>query len=215
MPFDASIASEHARADGCAPGAAPAVGRFEQLPKWLNLVPMVLQWLWLSLRHGSVTLPSSANPGITAGGLVGEGKLEYFAAMGPLARAATAPAIGVRNLPGLQAAEVHGRLRDAGLAFPLVAKPDLGWCGFGVRRLDDAAALDAYLREFPQDEIVVLQRYLPGSGEAGLFYLRHPDAERGSLFGILLRDAPAVTGNGRDTLAELVDADARLRRATH
>jgi hypothetical protein len=214
MPPEAGIAAQPARAGGGS-REAPAVGRFERLPKWLNLVPMVAQWLWLSLRHGSVTLPSSANPGITAGGLVGEGKLEYFAAMGALARAATAPAIGVCNTRGLQAAEVLDRLQDAGLAFPLVAKPDLGWCGFGVRRLDDADALDAYLHAFPRDETVVLQRYLPGNGEAGLFYLRHPDAERGTLFGVLLRDAPAVLGNGRDTLATLVDADARLRRATH
>lgn len=99
-----------------------AVGRFERLPKWLNLVPMVLQWLWLSLRHGSVTLPSAANPGITAGGLVGEGKLEYFAAMGPLARAATAPAIGIRNTPQLRVADALRQLDEAGLSFPVVAK---------------------------------------------------------------------------------------------
>jgi hypothetical protein len=219
MPPEASIAADGAHVDaqtGAGAGVgAREVGRFEQLPKWLNLVPMVLQWLWLSLRHGSVTLPSSANPGITAGGLVGEGKLEYFGAMGPLARAATAPAIGVHNTADLHVGSVLGRLADAGLPFPLVAKPDLGWCGFGVRRLDDAAALGAYLREFPVGETVVLQRYLPGRGEAGLFYLRHPDAVRGTLFGVLLRDAPAVTGNGRDTVAALVAADPRLRRATH
>ncbi|MEP6633345.1 MAG: hypothetical protein ABJA62_03970, partial [Luteimonas sp.] len=74
---------------------ARRAGRFEQLPKWLNLIPMVVQWLWLGLRYGSVTLPSSANPAITAGGLVGEGKLEYFAIMGALAKAATAQYIGV------------------------------------------------------------------------------------------------------------------------
>jgi hypothetical protein len=84
-----------------------------------------------------------------------------------------------------------------------------------VRRLDDVAALAGYLREFPAEETVVLQRFLPGRGEAGLFYLRHPDAEQGTLFGILLRDAPSVVGNGCDTLAALVEADARLRRATH
>lgn len=175
---------------------------------------MVLQWLWLSARHGSVTLPSSANPGITAGGLVGEGKLEYFAAMGPVARAATAPALGVRNVAGLRLADVEARLAAAGLDYPLVAKPDLGWCGFGVRRIGDAHALRAYLDAFPQGETVVLQRFLPGSGEAGLFYLRHPDQAQGRLFGILLRDAPAVTGNGVDCLATLVEADPRLRRAT-
>lgn len=188
-----------------------AVGRFERLPKWLNLVPMVLQWIWLGLRHGSFTLPSAANPGITSGGLVGEGKLEYFAAMGALARAATAAHIGVRNLRQ-PVAQVLGQLAAANLQFPLVAKPDLGWCGYGVRLLGGSADLVRYMRQFPRDETFLLQRYLPEPGEAGLFYMRDPDACTGRLIGVLLRHYPSVTGDGRSTVAALVAADARLQR---
>jgi hypothetical protein len=187
-------------------------GRFERLPKWLNLVPMVLQWCWLGLRYRSITLPSTTNPGITSGGLVGEGKLEYFAAMGAIARAATAENFGVRNEASLGPEELLARMREAGLEFPVVAKPDLGWCGYGVRRLADADELAAYLAQFPHGETFLLQRFLPEPGEAGLFYMRAPDAAQGELIGILLRDFPAVTGNGRDSLARLVAADTRLQR---
>ncbi|MEO8161293.1 MAG: hypothetical protein ABI588_07720 [Arenimonas sp.] len=189
-------------------------GRFERLPKWLNLVPMVLQWTWLGLRYGSFTLPSAANPGITSGGLVGEGKLEYFAAMGPLARAATADYLGVETTPGLESGTLVQRMRADGLAFPIVAKPDIGWCGHGVRLLADEGALAAYLRAYPVGETFLLQRYLPEPGEAGLFYMREPDAAQGVLIGILLRDYPAVTGNGHDSIAQLIAADPRLGRAT-
>ena len=194
--------------------AAVPVGRFEQLPKWLNLVPMVLQWCWLGLRHGSFTLPSAANPGITSGGLVGEGKLEYFAAMGALARAATADYLGVVNHAGLPASDIAERMAEAGLAFPIVAKPDIGWCGYGVRLLADERELEAYRRSYPPGETFLLQRYLPEPGEAGLFYMREPDVAQGRLIGILLRDYPAVTGNGRDDIATLIAADPRLQRAT-
>ena len=204
--------AEHALVDA-APGARLPEGRFERLPKWLNLVPMVLQWTWLGLRYGSIALPSAANPGITSGGLVGEGKLEYFAAMGPLASAACAGQIGVTNTPGMDASEVLPRLRAAGLAFPVVAKPDIGWCGYGVRLLADESELGEYLRSYPANETVVLQRYLPEPGEAGLFYMRAPEDAQGRLIGILLREYPAVTGNGRDDIAKLVAADPRLRRA--
>lgn len=195
-----------------APGRLPE-GRFERLPKWLNLVPMVLQWIGLGLRHGSFTLPSTVDPGITAGGLVGEGKLEYFAAMGTLARAATAGYLGVRKGEETRAETVLAEMATAGLRFPVVAKPDLGWCGYGVRRLDDAAALARYLDAFPSGETLLLQRYLAEPGEAGLFYMREPDAAQGELIGILLRGFPQVTGDGRRTLAALADADPRLRRA--
>jgi hypothetical protein len=188
-------------------------GSFERLPKSLNLVPMVLQWCWLGLRHRSFTLPSTANPGITSGGLVGEGKLEYFAAMGTLARAATAAHIGVRNDASVGAEYVQERMREAGIDFPVVAKPDLGWCGYGVRRLDEAHGLAEYLRLFPRGETFLLQRYLAEPGEAGVFYMRAPGEAKGRLIGILLRDFPAVTGNGRDSLGQLVAADPRLQRS--
>ena len=192
--------------------ACPSVGRFERLPKWLNLVPMVLQWLWLGLRHGSFTLPSAANPGITAGGLVGEGKFEYFGAMGALARAASAAHIGVLNAAHLPLEHVLAALAEAKLEFPLVAKPDLGWCGYGVRLLEDSSDLARYLRQFPCDETFLVQRYLPEPGEAGLFYMRDPDAAAGRLIGVLLRHYPSVTGDGSSTVAALVAVNARLQR---
>lgn len=190
------------------------VGRFEQLPKWLNLVPMVLQWLWLGLRHGSVTLPSAANPRITAGGLVGEGKLEYFNLMGSVARAATAEHVGLRIEDSTRSEDVIAAMLTAGLRFPIVVKPDLGWCGYGVRKIDDSAALAHYLSLYPRGQMLVLQRYLAEDGEAGLFYMRHRDEPMGRLIGLLLRHFPHVIGNGRDTVAALVAADARLKRAT-
>lgn len=192
----------------------PSVGAFEQLPKWLNVIPMVAQWAWLGLRYRSLTLPSVANPAITSGGLVGEGKQEYFATMGAVARAATAAYVVVRAQPGLELATVEERLRAAGITFPLVAKPDLGWCGYGVRLLAGPDELAAYLRSYPVGEDLILQRYLPEVGEAGLFYMRHPEDAQGQLIGILLRHFPRVVGDGRRTVGELLAADSRLQRTT-
>lgn len=204
-------AAQHVRAE--TPASHRATGVFERIPKWLNLVPMVLQWGWLGLLHGSLTLPSAANPAITAGGLVGDTKSEYFRCMGAHARRRVAP---------FTMLVVHGRsslddattaMREAALAFPVVVKPDLGWCGFGVRRIDDLSALADYLEHYPDGETLMLQAYLDDPGEAGVFYVRHPDAPNGTLLGILLRHSPQIVGDGRHSLGELVAGDARLRRA--
>ncbi|MEO7073581.1 MAG: hypothetical protein ABI300_11765 [Rhodanobacter sp.] len=184
----------------------------ERLPKWLNLVPMVAQWCWLGWRHRSLTLPSAANPCLTAGGLVGDGKAEYFAGMGPLARARVAPFVMVRPGGDDALGEALSAMHESALRFPVVAKPDLGWCGFGVCRLDNVPALAAYLARFPAGESLMLQRFLDEPGEAGIYYVRAPEQAHGRLLGVLLRHYPQVTGDGVSTLGELVCRDARLRR---
>jgi hypothetical protein len=201
--------------DATPPPTAPQPGTMERIPKWLNLVPMVLQWCWLGLRHGSLTLPSAVNPWITAGGLVGDTKSEYFDCMGAHARSKVAPFAMLRMAGDDMLAIALSAMRDAGLAFPVVAKPDLGWCGFGVRRLDDASALADYLAVYPIGESLMLQRYLDEPGEAGIFYMRHPDQPRGWLLGILLRHYPQVVGDGLRSVAQLIAADGRLQRAMH
>ena len=189
------------------------LGTLERMPKWLIIVPLVLQWIWLSLRFGGATVPSAANPGITAGGLVGEGKLEYFAQMGALARSATAPSVGFRvDRSALNDAALCAALDSAALHFPVIAKPDLGLCGYGVRRIDDLAGLRAYAAAFPDGETIVLQRYLPEEGEAGIFYAREPRNGRGAVIGLALRHFPQVVGDGQRTVAALMRANARARR---
>ena len=184
----------------------------ERMPKWLICVPLVVQWLALSLRYRSTTLPSAANPHLTSGGLVGEGKLEYFRGMGPLARAATAAHVGITAGDAHAREALHALLEGAGLRFPLVAKPDLGLCGYGVRRVDDMPALQDYLARFPAGETVVIQAYLPQPGEAGIFYARDPATGEGRIIGLALRYFPRVVGDGHSTVAELMAADPRLGR---
>jgi hypothetical protein len=193
--------------------SAPTRSVLERMPKWLICVPLALQWLWLGLRYRSLTLPSAANPCITAGGLVGEGKLEYFDGMGPRARAATARHCAVVNEGGLAIHALRERMALAGLSYPVIAKPDLGLCGHGVRRIEDERALLDYLARFPRGETVVLQEYLPQAGEAGIFYARDPATGHGRIIGLALRTFPQVVGDGVHTVGQLVAADPRARRA--
>ncbi len=187
-------------------------GILERMPTWLICVPLVMQWLWLALRYRSATLPSACNPRITAGGLVGEGKLEYFAHMGPVAHSATARHVAWRNSGAEQVAACESAMKGAQLGFPIIAKPDLGLCGHGVCRLDGIDDLRQYLSHFPLQETVVLQEYLSQEGEAGIFYARMPGAAQGSITGIALRSFPQVVGDGQRSIGDLVAADERLGR---
>ena len=181
----------------------------ERLPKPLLCIPLVAQWLWLALRHRSLTLPSAINPAIATGGLAGESKSAVLAQIAPDHASHVAPWHLVP--PG---ANPHAIRKTSGLAYPLIAKPDIGWCGYGVQRIDDDHALQAYAEAFPKAASYILQHRVAAPNEAGLFYVREPGAPTGRLLGLTLRHTPHVTGDGTRTTAQLAAQNPRTARHT-
>jgi hypothetical protein len=184
---------------------------FEFWPDWLFYGPVALHWIALGVRYGDFSLPTAANPTITAGGLCGESKLETLdqvrASMrGLLARYTSI----VAQRDGIDAAETA--MAEASTAYPVVAKPAIGCNGTGVRLLRSRDDLVRYLTEFPAGERIVLQEFVADEGEAGVFYVRHPDETMGRITSITLKHAPEVTGDGRSTLRQLILADPRAGR---
>ena len=194
------------------PTATQKCSLIERMPKWLICIPLAIQWLWLGLRYWSLTLPSTTNPSIPSGGLVGEGKLDYFNGTGRLGLSAIATYCALSTHHRWTAKSLSKKMASAGLTFPVIAKPNVGLCGFGVQRIATMDALLSYCRAFPPHEVIVLQRYVSDVGEAGIFYLRDPDRAVGELIGLALRYAPQVIGDGVHTINELIDENRRARR---
>ncbi|HVY98944.1 MAG TPA: D-alanine--D-alanine ligase [Dongiaceae bacterium] len=185
---------------------------FEDASPFLFYLPVGLYWTWLSLRYLSIGLPSLANPSISAGGLCGESKSDVLDLLGPRGRAALAPFVTVSGRSLANALEAMER---AGLAFPVVAKPDIGRRGSGVESIADAAALDRYLGRFPLGRRLILQRLVRDEGEAGVFYVRRPGEEHGRIVSLTLKYFPKAIGDGRSTLRALIEADPRASQLSH
>ncbi len=73
---------------------------FEFWPDWLFYFPVALHWIALGLRYGDFSLPTAANPTITAGGLCGESKLETLEQVQGPARELVARYTSVVAQPG-------------------------------------------------------------------------------------------------------------------
>ncbi|HET6184250.1 MAG TPA: D-alanine--D-alanine ligase [Acetobacteraceae bacterium] len=191
----------------------PAVSFFEFWPGWLFYTPVVLHCAWMGLRTLSPVALTAANPRITAGGLCGESKTEILDQIVGPARTLVAPYTVLRAPASYEEAEAA--IGRAGIAYPLVAKPDIGCNGTGVRLIRGAADLGRYLRAFPPGEKLILQELIPHRLEAGLFYVRHPDWRQGRITSLTLKETPFVVGNGRASLRELILADRRAGRVAH
>lgn len=196
------------------PPAARKVAESERIPPILYYIPLGLRWLWLGIRHGSITLPALADPCIEAGGLWGESKSSCLGQIGADQARFVAPFTTCERRTGLDEAAVAAAERAMaakGLAFPIVAKPDVGWQGFGVQRLDDRAGLRRYLMAYPSDTTLILQQCVPFDGEAGILYVRMPGEAAGSVTSLTLRYFPHVIGDGHSTVRELIAREPRMR----
>lgn len=200
--------------------SGPPVSYFEFWPQYRFYAPMVLYWGWLSLRYGGMTLPSIANPLFPNGGWIGESKAKVMGLFGPYARSllspwTLAPGRSPHEAPETAAAKALEQAAMAGLALPLVAKPDMGMRGAGVRVIREPAHLAAYYAKFPPGEPFILQRLVAKEGEAGVFYVRKPSERRGQIISLTLKYFPYVTGDGVSTLAQLIESDPRAGLLKH
>ncbi len=198
------------------PARPKPVSRFEFWPPWLFYIPVAFYYLWLSLRFRGPTLPTAANPGIYAGGFIGESKSEILELLADSHRHWLAAWIAHDRTRGVSArellAEVRTRINQVGLSLPLVAKPDLGQRGAGVRPIRNWQELESYLHAFPDGERVIVQELIALPGEAGIFYYRRPGEEKGSVFSVTLKYFPSVRGDGERTLRSLILQDERAAR---
>ncbi|GAK34116.1 hypothetical protein JCM17846_14640 [Iodidimonas nitroreducens] len=197
--------------------SAQKLSFFEFWPQWLFYTPVILWWLWLSLRYGGPALPTAANPGFPNGGFVGESKAQVFSRFGVKAKAALAPFICfcADHQAKDQSLSVMAEARGSGLDYPLVAKPDMGCRGAGVQVVRNDRDLDRYIASFPDGARIVLQKLVDQPGEVGLFYVRSPSQKQGRLFSMTLKYFPTIIGNGRDHLERLIMDDPRAGQLPH
>ena len=165
----------------------------------LLCLPLMLSWLRFAWRHRSLTLPTVANPRLQGRGGSGDLLSDYLVDVAIQERSWIADFVVVTRGGGSAAlyADLDRAVQsigNAGLTFPLIAKPDLKWHGQGVRRIDDVQALREYLRDFPGGARLVLQRFVPYAGEAAVLYARLPGAESGRILSLTFRHHPQVVG---------------------
>jgi len=86
--------------------------------------------------------------------------------------------------------------------FPVIAKPDRGVVGIGVRRIDSENDLDAILNIMPSD--YMLQQYCDYPLEYGIFFCKIPGEPRGSVVSLTEKMAPVVCGDGTRSVRQLV-----------
>lgn len=165
-------------------------------------LPLYPYWLLLSIRARSFFFLTAANPSIRNGGFIMESKYDVY----KLLPANLYPATYYCK-KGMAVDVVIESMNKQHIHFPVIAKPDHGERGLGVKKIYTAEELDAYTARMPVSFLV--QEYVPMENEIGLFYYRMPDERAGVISGIVNKEPVAIFGDGKHTIAQLAKQNPR------
>ena len=97
---------------------------------------------------------------------------------------------------------VKQKLSEHKIDFPLIVKPEVGGQGILFRKLDTIEQLKDYHEKVPVEYIV--QEMITYPMEVSVFYYRMPNESKGVVTGFLHKIPLHVTGDGKQTLYELI-----------
>ena len=175
---------------------------WEKLPNGVFLLPLIIWGIFRTLKSGTLWTMSTANPGLTFGGFFGFPKTDAYKVLPPESYPTT-----VLIKPGTDFETAFSTIKDAGLEFPFVVKPDGGMVGLLVRVVEDEAALRKYHNLVQADWMA--QKMVDYQTEVGVFYVRHPNEEKGQIVGLNQKVPLSVLGDGSSTIGELVKSNER------
>jgi hypothetical protein len=180
------------------------ISNWESWHHHVKYIPLSPVWVWYCLRSGSPWFFTATNPTLTFGGFEGEGKKEMYEQLPPGSYPNS-----IYISPALPFEELLNKVKGAGFEFPFIAKPDVGMMGFMVRKISTPEQLQQYHTAIPANYII--QTLVDYPLEVSAFYYRMPGEKKGTISGLLKKQPPYVTGDGKSSLLELIQANQHIR----
>lgn len=175
---------------------------WEYWPVSAFYAPVMPYWLWISLKARTPFFFSAANPSIPYAGFTLAPKNQIYDLIPTHCYPKTRLVQGTADMETLEHA-----LYAEGFRFPLMAKPNIGDRGTGVKLLHTPAELRRYASESKVD--FLNQEFIDYEHEAGIFYYRIPGESRGHISGIVAKLYLTVTGDGISTIESLLAREKR------
>lgn len=113
-------------------------------------------------------------------------------------------------IPGEDIADIRKKLSENGIVYPFIVKPEIGGQGVLLRKIASEADLQHYHNIMQWEYIVQQLSHYPL--EVSVFYIRHPKAATGTVTGFLQKIPLCVTGDGKQTLASLIQQQPKAEK---
>ncbi len=165
--------------------------------------PIFFYWLYLAVKSREVFYGTAANPQIENGGFLMESKKIIYDSLPE----GTYP-VTLKFVPNDSLTFILEQFHKAKLAYPIIAKPDIGMRGLAIQKIENDQGLINYVSKVDFD--FLLQEYIDYPEEAGIFYVRMPGEPFGKITGIVWKEFVIVEGDGSSTIRQLIERNPRF-----
>ncbi|MFT3908144.1 MAG: hypothetical protein QM737_01860 [Ferruginibacter sp.] len=176
---------------------------WEYWPFHIVYAPVYVYWMWLAIRSRSFFFFSTSNPTIRNAGFLLESKKEIYDLIPQQYYPAT---LFFKHDEPVD--KVLMRIKETGMQFPVIGKPDIGMQGLAVKKLENENDVATYISANKVNFLI--QQFIPYDNEVGIFYYRFPNEKNGNISGIVKKEFLAVTGDGVSTIEQLLKKDKRF-----
>lgn len=175
---------------------------WEYWPWQIVYIPVFVYWLYFSIRSGSLLYFCGVNPSFRNGGMLGDSKFDILKRVPENYRPGTAYAEYPSSPEDLMLL-----IDQVGFDFPVIVKPDVGERGFMVEKAYSMHEIVDYSNRLGHS--FMIQEYIDLPIEAGIFYYRLPDQDKGHISSVVIKQMLRVTGDGQHSLGELIKQNDR------
>ncbi|WP_244288859.1 DedA family protein [Leptospira levettii] len=182
------------------------LSQLEFWPSSLFYLPLIPYLIYLAVRYRGIRYLTATNPGIIASGIAGESKYEILNLIPNKYIAKSCLVSANKKDPETL---IKHWLSQNNIKFPIIAKPDKGERGFLVQKIHSIQELKVVLQNYPIDWL--LQEWIEGPFEVGIFYYRYPNESHGMIFSVTDKVFPEIIGDGISNIESLIENHPRFR----
>jgi len=176
--------------------------QWEHWPTFMFYVPLIPYYIFSAIKAKHPVFFLTINPAIKYSGHGTESKYDTIQLIPQKYKP-----LSILINRGSNFNDILLKIKENKIKFPLIAKPDIGFRGYLVKKIDSKRELDMYFQKNNLD--IIIQEFIDYKNECGLLYYRLPGEMQGKITSITLKKFLTVTGNGQSTLSQLILIDKR------
>ena len=154
-------------------------------------------YFFYSARFRSFTFFCACDPAIDMGGMLDENKTDIY----NLLPEAFVPL----TITCYKVITSREEISKSKITFPLIIKPNVGFRGYLVVKVDTYEELENFLKDQDLNREWLIQEFLDFKKEYSLLFYRQPNSGQRGITSLIEKIYPTIIGNGKDTLGQLIE----------